>query len=193
MRRISTVLVSLAVLAIPIQASGRPLEAHYRTAAPNPAVVEHRSAIQERYLKLYWQVVRQHGRRSPGRNIVTRGIVSHGHVRSARRGELNQSIATFELWLAPAPVVAHATTTAMSTSTSTSAATTGGYAIPSSIVMCESGGSYTAVNPSSGAYGAYQILPSTSASLGCDMATPAGQDQCAAKVWATQGRGAWVC
>ena len=37
----------------------------------------------------------------------------------------------------------------------------GGYSIPSSIVQCESGGSYSAVNSSSGAGGAYQIMPST--------------------------------
>ena len=37
----------------------------------------------------------------------------------------------------------------------------GDYAIPNAIVMCESGGNYNAVNPSSGAGGAYQILPST--------------------------------
>src|SRR5262249_35173370 len=37
----------------------------------------------------------------------------------------------------------------------------GPYSIPTYIVMCESGGDYGAVNPSSGAGGAYQILPST--------------------------------
>src|ERR687898_656867 len=37
----------------------------------------------------------------------------------------------------------------------------GPYAIPTYIVMCESGGNYRALNPSSGAGGAYQILPST--------------------------------
>ena len=37
----------------------------------------------------------------------------------------------------------------------------GDWAIPESIVMCESGGNCEAVNPSSGAGGAYQILPST--------------------------------
>ena len=37
----------------------------------------------------------------------------------------------------------------------------GDWAIPESIVMCESGGNFEAVNPSSGAGGAYQILPST--------------------------------
>ena len=37
----------------------------------------------------------------------------------------------------------------------------GPYSIPAYIVMCESGGNYGALNPSSGAGGAYQILPST--------------------------------
>ena len=37
----------------------------------------------------------------------------------------------------------------------------GDWAIPESIVMCESGGNFEAVNPTSGAGGAYQILPST--------------------------------
>ena len=37
----------------------------------------------------------------------------------------------------------------------------GPYAIPTYIVMCESGGNYRAYNASSGAGGAYQILPST--------------------------------
>ena len=37
----------------------------------------------------------------------------------------------------------------------------GDWAIPQSIVQCESGGNFGAVNPSSGAGGAYQILPST--------------------------------
>lgn len=198
MRRISTVLVSLAILAIPIQASGRPLEQH-RIAAPYPAVVEHRSALQERYLKLYWQVVRQHGRRSPGRNIVTRGIISRGHVRPAHRVELNRSIATFELWLAPAPVVAHATTT---TAPSTSTAT-GGYAIPSSIVMCESGGDPGAVNttnPNRPA-GLYQIITQTWLAHGggkyaptADGASPAQQGEIANAIYAGgAGRGQWAC
>ena len=37
----------------------------------------------------------------------------------------------------------------------------GPWAIPEAIVMCESGGNFQALNPSSGAGGAYQILPST--------------------------------
>ena len=42
--------------------------------------------------------------------------------------------------------------------------------------MCESGGNYGAVNPSSGAGGAYQILPSTWALYG-GQGAPAGRPQ----------------
>jgi len=73
----------------------------------------------------------------------------------------------------------------------------GGYSIPSSIVMCESGGNYSAVNPSSGAGGAYQILPSTWAAYGGQGlpqdAPPAEQNQIAAEIYATQGPSAWTC
>ena len=41
-----------------------------------------------------------------------------------------------------------------------------GFAIPKAIVMCESGGNYGALNPSSGAGGAYQFLPETYKGLG---------------------------
>jgi septal ring factor EnvC (AmiA/AmiB activator) len=73
----------------------------------------------------------------------------------------------------------------------------GPYSIPSSIVMCESGGNYGAVNPSSGAGGAYQILPSTWGSYG-GKGSPQGaskqdQDEIAAQIWADSGSGAWVC
>ncbi len=73
----------------------------------------------------------------------------------------------------------------------------GPYSIPSSIVMCESGGNYNAVNPSSGAGGAYQILPSTWAGYGgngsAQNASKQQQDQIAAQIWASSGPGAWAC
>jgi hypothetical protein len=73
----------------------------------------------------------------------------------------------------------------------------GPYSIPSSIVLCESGGNYGAVNPSSGAGGAYQILPSTWELYGGgglpNQAPKAEQDQIAAQIWADSGPGAWVC
>ena len=73
----------------------------------------------------------------------------------------------------------------------------GPYTIPSYIVMCESGGNYGAVNPSSGAGGAYQILPSTWRLYGGkgspQDAAKSEQDSIAAKIWAASGPGAWVC
>ncbi len=72
-----------------------------------------------------------------------------------------------------------------------------GYAIPESIVKCESGGNYHAVNPSSGAGGAYQILPSTWRAYGGQglpqNAPKAEQDRIAARIWAQVGSSAWVC
>jgi septal ring factor EnvC (AmiA/AmiB activator) len=73
----------------------------------------------------------------------------------------------------------------------------GPYSIPSYIVMCESGGNYGAVNPSSGAGGAYQILPSTwqlYGGKGSPQGAPkAEQDSIASQIWAASGPGAWVC
>ena len=73
----------------------------------------------------------------------------------------------------------------------------GPYAIPTYIVMCESGGNYSAYNPSSGAGGAYQILPSTWAAYGGQglphQASKAEQDRIAAQIWAESGPGAWSC
>ena len=54
--------------------------------------------------------------------------------------------------------------------------------------MCESGGNYGAVNPISGAGGAYQMLPETYKGLGGKYAAPqlapkSEQDRLAAKLW----------
>jgi muramidase (phage lysozyme) len=75
----------------------------------------------------------------------------------------------------------------------------GDFSIPSSVVMCESGGNYRAVNPNSGAGGAYQMLPQTYKGLGGRYAAPQvaprwEQDQLAAKLWAGgRGAGNWAC
>ncbi len=73
----------------------------------------------------------------------------------------------------------------------------GPYSIPSYIVMCESGGNYSAVNPSSGAGGAYQVLPSTWQLYGGEGAPEDApkpeQDRIAAEIWADSGSSAWVC
>jgi septal ring factor EnvC (AmiA/AmiB activator) len=73
----------------------------------------------------------------------------------------------------------------------------GPYSIPTYIVLCESGGNYGALNPASGAGGAYQILPSTWSLYGGQGApqdaSKAEQDRIAAEIWADSGPGAWVC
>jgi septal ring factor EnvC (AmiA/AmiB activator) len=73
----------------------------------------------------------------------------------------------------------------------------GPYSIPTYIVMCESGGDYGAVNPSSGAGGAYQILPSTWNLYGGQgepqSAPKEEQDRIAGEIWADSGGSAWVC
>ncbi|HEX5609849.1 MAG TPA: transglycosylase family protein [Solirubrobacterales bacterium] len=73
----------------------------------------------------------------------------------------------------------------------------GPYSIPTYIVLCESGGNYSALNPSSGAGGAYQIIPSTWALYGGQgepqNASKEEQDRIAAEIWADSGPGAWVC
>jgi septal ring factor EnvC (AmiA/AmiB activator) len=73
----------------------------------------------------------------------------------------------------------------------------GPYAIPTYIVMCESGGNYSALNSSSGAGGAYQILPSTWRAYGGQglphEASKAEQDRIAAMIWRDSGPSAWSC
>jgi predicted nucleic acid-binding Zn-ribbon protein len=73
----------------------------------------------------------------------------------------------------------------------------GDWAIPQAIVMCESGGNFNAVNPSSGAGGAYQILPSTwrlyGGSGSPQDASPSEQSSIASQIWADSGPSAWAC
>jgi peptidoglycan hydrolase CwlO-like protein len=73
----------------------------------------------------------------------------------------------------------------------------GPYSIPAYIVMCESGGNYSALNASSGAGGAYQVLPSTWQLYGGQgepqNAPKPEQDRIAAEIWADSGSSAWVC
>jgi peptidoglycan hydrolase CwlO-like protein len=73
----------------------------------------------------------------------------------------------------------------------------GPYSIPTYIVMCESGGNYHALNESSGAGGAYQILPSTWRAYGGEGAPEdapkSEQDRIAAEIWRDSGPSAWSC
>lgn len=111
---------------------------------------------------------------------------SHHHGRESRRIGCPR----------PRPEVAEPLATAATSYTPPAPpapATSGGpYSIPAYIVECESGGDYAAQN-ASGAYGAYQIMPGTADAYGCDLSTPAGQDQCAAEIYAAEGAAPWAC
>lgn len=158
-----------------------------------PSVAEART-LEQKYSDLRTVVVKRFGKNAAGRNIRRQGLrTPHGRVIEARPRHLARSIRTFRRYLAPPPAPV-----AAGDRTSSQPAYAGGrWAIPAGIVMCESRGDYGAVNPSSGAGGAYQILPSTWAAYGGSgapqNAPPAEQDRVAARVWAGQGRGAWVC
>lgn len=72
-------------------------------------------------------------------------------------------------------------------------------AVLTAIKQCESGGNYTAVNPTSGASGAYQFLTSTWQSLSASAgyataaaAPPAVQDAAALELYNADGTTPWV-
>lgn len=70
----------------------------------------------------------------------------------------------------------------------------GSFAIPCSIVKCESGYDWDAVNPSSGAAGAYQFLPSSYAAwcTTCDWSRE-DQHRAAGDYYRAAGGAPWVC
>ena len=176
-------------------------------AQPNPMATH--------YKRDYIAVASKFGKRAPGRNIVRWGL-SNGHP--ASKTDVLQSIGVLERMLHPAPVV-HYVTTPIVTQPSTYVAPepapaapapadpaptvsgpatgSGGWAIPGYIVQCESGGNWGAVNPSSGAGGAYQIMPSTWQAYGGSglpqNASPAQQSAIASKIWNSAGPSAWSC
>lgn len=179
--RFAKLLLVLAALSVALLAT-TPAQAQYR-------------GLKHTYEHYYWKASHKIGRQHVGRNIVRRGIRTKHGAHPASRKHIARSIRTFKRWLAPPPAPIRRND--RSSASAAPAYAGGGYSIPRSIVMCESGGNYRAVNPSSGAGGAYQILPSTWQAYGGtgspQNASPAEQDRIAAKVWAGQGRGAWVC
>jgi hypothetical protein len=154
------------------------------SALAQPPTRAHKRA----YERAYHQVARKFGARTPGRNIVVDGT-AHGPATDA---QTVASLAVLKRMLAPAPTVT--STAGVSSAGSTSASAAGAAGVPA--CASESGTNYSTgpsnTNPSSGATGRYQILPSTAAAYGCDLSTPGGQDQCAQTIYEHQGAGAWV-
>jgi Transglycosylase-like domain len=182
-KRIAVIAVGVAALGAPAAAQGIPSDApaHYVPYDQNASYETH-------YLDVRRQFVKRFGLDEAGRNIVRDGYrANDGGVHPAGRDRIVASTRTMDASL-------HPPTTAPDTSTSTTAssATTGyagGAASSSSTAQCESGGSYTAVNPA-GYYGAYQFdqqtwdayAPSGYQGVNPASAPPAVQDQAAASV-----------
>lgn len=146
-------------------------------AAAKPTTPAHRHA----YEHVYHKVAKQLGARVPGRNIVSDGMPS-GH--RPTDAQTMSSLTVLQRMLAPA-----------ASGAGVSGATAAG---ASGVPACasESGTNYSTgpdnTNPSSGATGRYQILPSTAQAYGCDLSTAAGQDACAQVIYEHQGASAWV-
>ncbi len=138
------------------------------------------------YEQAYQKVAREFGRRVPGRNIVKDGRPGG---KAATDAQVVTSITVLQRMLAPASSSAPATPQRAASSSPAGAA-----GVPA--CASESGTNYSTgpsnTNPSSGATGRYQILPSTAAAYGCNLSTPAGQDACAQTIYDHQGAGAWV-
>jgi septal ring factor EnvC (AmiA/AmiB activator) len=120
----------------------------------------------------------------------------------AHGAELDTAISTIQTQEAAAEAAARAVTVQSSGGVGTSATTeiggSGGWAIPYSVVLCESGGQDLPPN-GAGASGYYQIVPATWREFGGSgaaayQAPKAQQDAVAAKIW-NNGAGAsnWTC
>lgn len=150
------------------------------------------SSLERAYTAKYQEVRRVHGRRAPGRQIRRYGVLYRGVVFDATCGELRRSLRQLRRLLAAPPVMrSEAVPPAQPPAgvrTDSNVA-----ALPDCTWRPESGGDYGAVNPSSGAFGKYQVIPSTWAAHCSDLDRgPGGQEQCAARIWRAQGPGAWV-
>jgi hypothetical protein len=137
------------------------------------------------------EVVRALGSRSPGRDIVRRGILDHGKTRRPTHAEL----VSYQDALARMLASKDAGYSSSDSSTS-SASTAAAGSLPTCTWQPESGGDWSAVNPSSGAGGRYQIMPSTWAAYGGtglpQDASPAEQTAVAERIMQSQGLSAWV-
>ncbi len=165
-----------------------PVTAVLITLTPGVAAAKPPTAAHARaYERTYQRVARTLGRRVPGRNIVRDGFAAH---RPATDAETVASLQVLQRMLIP--TTAPATMTASSAFAATPSP--GGAGVPA--CASESGSNYSTgpgnTNGSSGATGRYQILPSTAAGYGCNLATAAGQDACAQTIYQHQGAGAWV-
>jgi Transglycosylase-like domain len=142
------------------------------------------------------EVVRAFGSRTPGRDIVRRGILEHGKTRRATHAELISYRDALARMLASTSPASTSAGYSSADSTTSSASAAAAASLPTCTWQPESGGDWSAVNPSSGAGGRYQIMPSTWAAYGGtglpQDASPAEQTAIAVRIMQSQGPSAWV-
>lgn len=150
------------------------------------------SVGDETYLHVWLSCWRADGC-DPGRNIVAHKLASGKPASDSR---ITASRERMQGWLSPSPTASTATSTPTVSASSSGTCTgitpyPGGgqcWAIPYSIVLCESGGQDIPNAEGSSAAGYYQILGESLA------ASKAQQDADAAAIWdGGAGAGAWVC
>jgi hypothetical protein len=187
--------VTAAVIVAPAQARGPDALPEVRAAHPvnraEPAPWLGWEPWQETYLSTYAKA--HEAGLDVGRNLVDDGLASG---EPATRERIESSTARMEAWLNPPEPEPEPAAPAPVETAAPAASSSGGYAIPSYIVECESGGDYGALN-ASGAGGAYQIMPGTWQAYGGTgsphTAPPEEQDRIAAAIYAAEGSSPWVC
>ena len=182
------------------------LAAGMMLAVSMPAVATAKAVTPQHareYSRLYQQVAGQFGRRAPGRNIVRWGFAPGQGVTDE---QVVASISVLARMVAPpppprpaaavAPAASGHVPTASAPPVTASRAAPGSSPLPTCTWQGESGGNPAAVNPSSGAGGYYQIMPSTwraYGGAGSPQNAPLGeQTAIAQKIYQSQGPGAWA-
>lgn len=168
--------------------------------------------LERQYTRQYHKVAKMHGTRAPGRNIRRYGVLWRSRYRGkmiktvfdATCGEIRRSKRQLVKLTRSAPYPTLIRTAGPPPQPPANVETAGvtgvynGWAIPESIVMCESGGTNQPPNSAS-ASGYYQIIYSTWHAYGgttehAYLASKAEQDRVAAAIWAGgAGRSQWDC
>lgn len=170
--------LALVAAVLPVTAAGKP---------GDPPLHRERA----KYLRLYFAVRKQEGKRAPGRQILRQGVRRHGAVHPATAKEVARSIRELRLLLHPLLVAHPPAQPPAGVETARSGGTL------NAIGQCESGGNY-ATNTGNGFYGKYQFDDQTWHAMGgsghASDASPAEQDQRAAALYAQRGPSPWpVC
>lgn len=152
--------------------------------------VAYADSLTNQAIHLRREVVAKFGQRAAGRDIVRWNVPTRdGTTRKATRAELIAYRNTLARILAP-PTPAPAGASLAQTNSG------GSGNLPTCSWLPESGGNWNSVNPSSGAGGRYQIMPSTWAANGGtglpQDASPAEQTRVAENIMRSQGPSAWT-